>query len=202
MGEPATPRVSSNGFLDCQASHLCQECLFVLNMAELDVEKTYPHHSSLKSLLDAYYIKCYLCSSLLKGLSAQEREALQQSAEEKMPGSTDGDYSPSKASHLPSTHKIMDKLRFVWGDDLCEESYGSLTGLRIQSRENIMEIMIRLNLAYNEVLPAGNKLYKAAPTTAKAIWGDRCKSPRFMANPVIINAQGPSELIQLATHKA
>lgn len=191
MKEPinATPRLPEQTSVDSQPSHFCQACLSALTMDELEVGKTYPHHRSLRSFLDAHQMKCYICSHLLHFISEHEHKALQLLAEGKMPEPTydDSDSSLSDHSSLPSTHETMDGLEHLWRF-ACGGSYVSLTGLGIHSFGDTMEIKIRLNPAYDEALPAGIKLYEATPS----IWNRVSKSLLHARPPLIITPKGPS----------
>lgn len=82
----------------------------------------------------------------------------------------------------------MDEMEQLEGDSNREGSFVSLTGLRVRIDENLTEIVICLNPAYDEALPGGIKLYEAAPS----IWKDVSYSVPYVDAPVIITAEGPS----------
>lgn len=191
MEEPinATPRLPEQTSVDRQPSHLCQACLSALTMDELEVGRTYPHHRSLRSFLDAHQMGCYICSRLLHRISEHEHNSLQLLAEGKMPEPTDGDSdcSPSDDNSLPSTREIMDEIEHEWRHEAHGGSYVSLTGLRIYNNDDLMQVAIRLNPAYDEALPAGVKMYEAIPS----IWKDVSDSIFYVDGPVIITAKGP-----------
>lgn len=191
MEEPAnaTPHVSEETSLDNQPSHLCQACVSALTMDELEVDRIYPHHRSLRSFLDAHQMGCYICSRLLHRISDHDHYSLQLLAEGKMPEPAHGDpdCSPSDRRFLRSTHRTMNRIERGWRLRAHGGSFVSLTGLRI---DDLMEIEIRLNPAYDGALSAGKKLYEAAPS----IWKDVADSFHYADAPVIITAKGPSGL--------
>lgn len=186
----AAPGVPEQTSLDSSPSHLCQPCVSALTVDELEVGRIYPHHRTLRSCLDAYQMRCYICSSLLEIISEDEHKTLQLLAKGQMPESTNGDSDCSRSydDSLPSTHKIMDEIENDWRYKAHGGSFVSLTGLRIHTNGNLMEIAIRLNPAYDEALPAGMKLYEAAPS----IWKVVSNSIFLVGAPVVITAKGPS----------
>lgn len=191
MEEPAnaTPHVSEETSLDNQPSHLCHACVSALTIDELEVDRIYPHHRSLRSFLDAHQMGCYICSRLLHRISEHDYYSLQLLAEGKMPEPAHGDpdCSPSDRRSLRSTRDVMVRIERRWRFRGHGGSFVSLTGLRIY---DLMKIEIRLNPAYDEALSAGKKLYEAAPS----IWEDVCASFSHANAPVIITAKGPSGL--------
>lgn len=186
----ATPREPEQTAVDSQPSHLCHACVSALTMDKLEVDRTYPHHRSLRSFLDAHQMKCYICSHLLHLISEHQHKALQLLAEGKMPEPTheDSDCSSSDDSSLPSMQKTMDEMEYSWRYHARGGSYVSLTGLRVHIDEDTMKIAILLNPAYDEALPAGIKLYEATPS----IWNDVSDSLFYANSPLIITAKGPS----------
>lgn len=186
----ATPRLPEQTAVDSQPSHLCHACVSVLTMDELEVDRIYPHHRSLRSFLDAHQMKCYICSHLLHLFSEHEHKALQLLAEGKMPEPThgDSDCSSSDDCSLSSTQEFMDEMEYSWRLHARGGSYVSLTGILIHIDEDMMEISIRLNPAYDEAFPAGIKLYEATPS----IWKDVLDSIFYSNPPLIITAKGSS----------
>lgn len=185
----ATPHVSEETSLDNQPSYLCQACVSALTMDELEVGRTYPHHGSLRSFLDAHQMGCYICSRLLHRISEHDHYSLQLLAEGKMPESAHGDpdCSPSDRRFLRSTRRTRNRIERGWRLRDYGGSFVSLTGLRI---DDLMEIEICLNPAYDGALSAGKKLYEAAPST----WNDVAVSFHYADAPVIITDKGPSGL--------
>lgn len=192
MEEPvsATPRVPEKTSRDSKPSQLCQACVSALTMDKLEVGRTYPHHKNLRSFLDAHQMKCYICSHLLDLNFEDVHKALQLLAEGKIPEPTNAgsDSSLSDASSLFPTYNFMDEMEQLWEDNNREGSFVSLTGLRVRIDENLTEIVICLNPAYDEALPGGIKFYEAAPS----IWKDVSYSVPYVDAPVIITAEGPS----------
>lgn len=193
MEEPVsgTPRVpdQTSRALDSQASHLCQACLSALTMDDLEVGRIYPHHSSVRSLLDAHRRRCYLCSPRLRSMRDENLEILQLLAEGKMPDPTDGSSSLPTHGDLSSACNTRDEIRRLWIDGVRKDGFVSLTGLSIKSHDDyIMWIEIRLNPDYDAALPGGINLYEAHPST----WMEVMAALWYLKRTFIITGKGPS----------
>lgn len=181
-----TPRVPDQAAraLDSQASHLCQACLSALTMHDLEGGRTYPHHSSLRSFLDACQRRCYICSPFLLDIPEEYHRILQLLAEGKLPEPTDESNSISTDEDFPSAIGYR-----RWKSSIRKDELVSLSGLRIERRPgNIMEIVLCLNPDYDEALPAGIKLYEAHPR----VWSSVSDTIWFHHGPVIITDKGSS----------
>lgn len=196
MEEPvnATPRVPEQTSPDSQASHLCQACLSVLTMDELEVGKTYPHHNCLKSFLDAHQMRCYICSPLLGAISEDELKTLrtiQLLVEGKISEPINGDCGLPMTSFESSMYSIREIIGFYCQHSDFTSSSVSLTGLRVRENDyRILQAVVYLNPAYDEALQTGGKLYEASPST----WMDVLGKTVQLVAPAIISAKGSSGL--------
>lgn len=161
-------------------------------MDELEVGRTYPHHGSLRSFLDARQMGCYICSRVLHRISEHDHYSLQLLAEGKMPEPAHGDPNCNESDRrfLRSLRRTKNGIERRWRFRAHGESFVSLTGLRTYVHDHLMGIEICLNPAYDEALSAGKKWYEAAPS----MWKDVADSFLYADAPVIINAKGPSGL--------
>lgn len=152
-----------------QPTRLCQACLSVLARDNLEVERDYPHHSTLRAFVEASNTKCYVCSWLLSQVWEDYRNTLGQLAEGITPHymiveegeTTDTGASDLRAELIYQLRKVnaFQKVNETSGESV---SWVSFTTMRIEapaSYESCCKISAYLNPSYEGYFPLDREIY-------------------------------------------
>lgn len=148
-----------------QSTRLCQACLSVLAQDDLEVERDYPHHSTLKAFVEASDMRCYVCSWLLSQVHEDDQSILRQLAEGIVPhhwpkivekGETTDTGAPDPRAEL------KDRLRKVIGTSGETVSWVSFMTMRIEApadSEGGCKISAYLNPSYEGYFPLHGRIH-------------------------------------------
>lgn len=140
-----------------QSTRLCQACLSVLARDDLEVERNYPHHGTLRAFVEASDMRCYVCSWVLSPLPENGQSILRLLAKGTNPHhmiveegkTTDPGASDPRA-------KLIDRLRKIIGARGESVSWVSFTTMRIEAPtdfEGYRKISAYLNPSYEGYFP-------------------------------------------------
>lgn len=201
--DTATSEISPNsgsGQTPSQPTRLCQACLSVLTRDDLEVGKDYPHHSTLRALVEASNTRCYVCSWLLSQLWEYDQNVLRQLAEGRTPhhmiveedGTTNTGASDQRT-------ELIDHLRDAIGKRGESVSCISFTTMRIEDPfiyETCHKISAHLNPSYEGYFPLDREVYD---TLLKNYW-QRLSVTRIWEDHFIITSyEGKSILTPTIT---
>lgn len=162
---------SGSGPSPSQPTRLCQACLYVLERDNLEVQKNYPHHNTLRAFVEASNMRCYVCSWLLSQVWEDSRNILGQLAEGIIPHQMiveEGETTDTGASDPRA--ELINRLRNINGEGSESVSWVSFTTMRIEAlaeSEGCCKISAYLNPSYEGYFPLDGGLYD---TLLKDYW--------------------------------
>lgn len=192
---------SGSGQSATKPSRLCQACLSVLGRDGCELNKSYPHHSTLRAFIEAASnMRCYVCSWLLSQVHEDDQSILRRLAEGITPDhviveedeSTDTGVSDSRAELLDDVRNAIG----TWSNSISRVSFTVIRIGILVIPNRYRSISVYLSSSYEGYFPLNTGV---SDSSSKKCWQKLALNGVWVNKLIITSQEGKSILTPATT---